>query len=424
MSCVAIIADDLTGANDSGVEFVKKGFRTSVLFDHRVIAELLTSRDALVLDTSSRSFSKHKAYETVREVAEALKKAGATDVVKKMDSTLRGPFVQETQAIVEIFSPDWVVIAPAFPRMGRTTRDGVHYVHGEIITETEFSEDPKTPVKHARIADYLQEEGIHPVHFSIDNMKQGQGSFPDKQGTKWVVADAETDQDLSQLVEVFRCKPGKVLWVGSAGLMEHITPLVDTPNAFNKQGRADNVLIVSGSMSQKTYEQVQRVGQHEDVFHITLHPNDVLSGHLTVPFVVDQVQAAFQMGDSVVLAVDASEEAKRQSKILAKQSGVSTREVGAVLENLLSQVTKQIVELVEEVNGLVLTGGDTAKSICGALGVSGVDIVEEVESGLPHGLLVGLQRPVQVVTKAGGFGQEESLVNSLQVLKGGTNHVE
>jgi uncharacterized protein YgbK (DUF1537 family) len=82
----------------------------------------------------------------------------------------------------------------------------------------------------------------------------------------------------------------------------------------------------------------------------------------------------------------------------------------------LAEVTERVIES-HEIAGLVLTGGDTAKTICARLGGVGIELLEEIEPGIPLGKLVG---PVelQVVTKAGGFGTREVLYNALRRLRG------
>jgi uncharacterized protein YgbK (DUF1537 family) len=70
-----------------------------------------------------------------------------------------------------------------------------------------------------------------------------------------------------------------------------------------------------------------------------------------------------------------------------------------------------------ELQGVILTGGDTAKAVCKQLGVSGIQLIKEIEPGIPLGKLVG-NAPLWVVTKAGAFGNENSLLHAKNVLKG------
>jgi uncharacterized protein YgbK (DUF1537 family) len=66
---------------------------------------------------------------------------------------------------------------------------------------------------------------------------------------------------------------------------------------------------------------------------------------------------------------------------------------------------------------LVLTGGQTARSVCTQLGAHGVHLLGEVMPGLPVGRLRGgLWDGLLVVTKAGGFGGPRALLDALRAL--------
>src|ERR671920_1591119 len=83
---IAIIADDLTGAADTGVQFVHAGYRTAVFF--RATEVLTDDLDAVVFDTDSRAMPAGFAARRVVDATHAAR--GARIVYKKLDSTLRG----------------------------------------------------------------------------------------------------------------------------------------------------------------------------------------------------------------------------------------------------------------------------------------------------------------------------------------------
>lgn len=47
--------------------------------------------------------------------------------IKKIDSTLRGNLGAEIKAVDDVFNPDIVIIAPAYPANQRVTIGGYHY---------------------------------------------------------------------------------------------------------------------------------------------------------------------------------------------------------------------------------------------------------------------------------------------------------
>src|SRR5918993_3709306 len=82
---VAIIADDLTGAADTGVQLARAGYRTAVAFRGAPIPPS-EDLDAVALDTDSRAMPAGFA---ARRVLAATRAVRATPLIyKKLDSTL------------------------------------------------------------------------------------------------------------------------------------------------------------------------------------------------------------------------------------------------------------------------------------------------------------------------------------------------
>src|SRR5215207_7344578 len=113
---VAIIADDLTGAADTGVQLVRAGYRTAVFF--RATEVIADDLGAVAFDTDSRTMPAGFAAKRVLDAAHSVR--GARIVCKKLDSTLRGNVAAELAAVSGVLHPDCVIVAPAFPAAGRT----------------------------------------------------------------------------------------------------------------------------------------------------------------------------------------------------------------------------------------------------------------------------------------------------------------
>ncbi|MGK0597620.1 nucleotide-binding domain containing protein, partial [Bordetella bronchiseptica] len=68
--------------------------------------------------------------------------------------------------------------------------------------------------------------------------------------------------------------------------------------------------------------------------------------------------------------------------------------------------------------GVVATGGDGASAVLAALQASGIALVDEVTGGVPLGTLTGGQAAgLPVVTKAGGFGEQDVLIRAAQAIR-------
>ncbi len=88
---------------------------------------------------------------------------------------------------------------------------------------------------------------------------------------------------------------------------------------------------------------------------------------------------------------------------------------GAELARALGRL---VGDCADKVGGLVATGGETARAVLDAWGVTRLRIVGEVEAGVPFSVTEGWRRALPVVTKAGGFGDAETLVRCREFLRG------
>lgn len=160
-----IIADDFTGANDTGVQLRRRGFPTEVLF----CGKPMGADRSIVIDTESRTVHPDHAYEIVSHALEDVDFDSFRYVIKKVDSTMRGNIAAEIKAVDEHFKPELMIFAPALPDLKRTTIDGVQCLNGVEICRTELASDPKNPVVEddlvRMLGRYYEEKG----HFKKDS---------------------------------------------------------------------------------------------------------------------------------------------------------------------------------------------------------------------------------------------------------------
>src|SRR5689334_13376282 len=109
-----MIADDLTGACDTGVMFARHGWRTLVL---PAFPASSTDADLLVLSTDSRADTPDVAAEKTWNGCRFLREQGIRLLYKKIDSVLRGNIGAEVEAVMEQGAHPFAVITPAFPAM-------------------------------------------------------------------------------------------------------------------------------------------------------------------------------------------------------------------------------------------------------------------------------------------------------------------
>lgn len=421
---IGIISDDLTGANDSGVQLAKKHLSSTVVFDFET-STLTKKPDVLIVDTDSRAKKQEEAYKAAYQAALYLQKESYRHVYKKVDSTLRGNIAAELSAVEQVYQPEVVVIAPAFPKMKRQTIDGNHYVNGVLITDTEFSKDPKTPVTEAFIPELLKPYQEREIAL-IDKRMLGQSveeinqiiTTILNQGVTWFVCDSETEEDLQRICDIFSSLNKKTVWAGSAGLIEYLPDalqLTHSNEENQEEIKIEKTLIVSGSLSQVTREQLCKIESLQNSFFMEVDPATLVKNTFKLNHYKDQLNQHSEY-EHYVLYVEASEENRVSAKEAGEALGLNLTEVSEAISRGLGQIAKGLLENCASIQGLVLTGGDTAKAVCSELAISEMELYSEVEPGLPFGRLRSEDRSYWAVTKAGGFGHEQSLVNVVKYM--------
>ena len=151
-----ILADDFTGALDTGVQFAEEGAATLVVTDPNYdFSPPPGGENVIVFDTETRHVSPEAAYRTISHAVSLAKGAGISYFYKKTDSALRGNIGAELAALMDAAGAPRLHFVPAYPRMGRTTRQGIHYIDGIPVAESVFGRDPFNPVTCSNVTELI-----------------------------------------------------------------------------------------------------------------------------------------------------------------------------------------------------------------------------------------------------------------------------
>ena len=409
---IAVIADDLTGAADTGVQFVRAGYRTAVTFRGSPIPPS-DEVDAVVVDTDSRALSPEEARTRVSEAGEAVRNARI--VYKKVDSTLRGPVAAELAAALEATGRPRGLVAPAFPSTGRTTQNGMQLLRGVPVHETTLAKDPITPVRKSHIPSILAEAGLEGVSIlSVAEVEDSERVHQILDHATWIVADAETDSHLRTLVRAVS-SPSQVLWVGSAGLALALGSaypgprMDDTSRSLSAPARS--VAVVAGSANEVTRQQLDVLLRESWVTGVELDPvvAATKSPEEAAREALKAARPALKEGNNIILFLAAGEEVDAALQEASVGETAAERITAALAETVASLSDEELID------ALVLTGGDTAVRVARRLEAQGILLEGELESGVPIGTLIG-PRAYRVITKAGGFGSPDTLLKALHAM--------
>ncbi|HLH73589.1 MAG TPA: four-carbon acid sugar kinase family protein [Chloroflexota bacterium] len=420
---LGILADDLTGATDSGLQFAKCGRRTSVCLSWAANPPC----DVLVFDTDSRNRSPTEARKRAVVATQALRGFGARRFYKKIDSTGRGNLGAEIDGMLDTLGVELALVCPAFPPLARTVRDGQIFVRGVPLDQSEFVRDPKWPATTASLEAILHRQSRLSVGFvPLAEVRSGPRAIQERlrrsfeAGDRVIVADAEVPMDLRNLSETVRQAQGAILPVGSAGLAEWLVAWFERPVRPPSPLTlgAGPILVVAGTASLTGNVQIARLVE-EGARFVWLSPERTLR---EMPDAVRETATELtgQLRESTCVAVGLADPRQGLAELRSaiEAPGADPATIGGRLVQALGDVVGRALETVAPA-ALILTGGDTARAVCLSLGATSLEVRSEAAPGIPISLLQGGRWDgLPVVTKAGGFGRPDSLAQVVDVLEG------
>ena len=421
---VGIVADDLTGANDTALQFHNQGAKTKILLDSSYVPDRKDLTEVWAMSSESRNCSAEESVQRVSSVVKTFCDNFSFEYYyKKIDSTLRGHIAQETLTMIDILEYDAAVIIPAFPQEGRITVGGYHLLKGIPIGRTEIAMDPHSPILESHIPTLLKSQlpddkkdlvgtldlktvmnGAGPILMKINELL--------KEGKKLIVTDSTSITDIEQIALAVKKCDKKLLPTGTAAGAQ----------VFGKNWLADieaerqtvkipvlPKLIVSGTATQITAEQITKLEQSDDydnVNFIPLEVRDILCG--IDDELVSRIVTNLKSGVTVCV---------HTSHLITNFDGFSDDSEMAELtkDKFASMITDYLAELTKqvlaEINVILITlGGETSYKCCSKIESKMLRLVDEVAPAISFCSDANKQ---WIVTKSGNLGKSKTLIDIL-----------
>ena len=205
MFTLLILADDFTGALDTGVQISKTGARTVVLTDpHADLERFADETEVLVIDAETRHIPPQQAKACVASIARRAFAMKVPCIYKKTDSALRGNIGAELEAVAEESPDGQLFFVPAFPQMNRTTEHGQQLIEGMPVAQSVFGQDPFEPVRNSDVAAIIAEQS------GLPTVTAEPGEPIRLKGPGIQICDAKSVEDIRRTGEVLR-QNGKLL---------------------------------------------------------------------------------------------------------------------------------------------------------------------------------------------------------------------
>ncbi len=393
-----VIADDLTGALDTGMQFAKTGARTLFLWRDHFDRAACEKADVIIVDTETRHLGAQEAYRIVYELAEAARDCGIDIIYKKTDSGLRGNFSHEIPAVMDACGCEECIFVPAFPEMNRTVRDGISYIDDVPVSRSIFGQDPQNPVLHDRVVDLfgeyagIAEEFKNPSEYEAAPRAQ----------RRIAVFDSASAEDVRAIWQAVRDREGTRCYAGCASFAGVIAGEFGKGRAAEPLPRS-RFIVACGSINDISKRQIacaEKAGL--PLISLTsreLSDPDFLSSERAKDIACAVADAAGRFG---VCMLDTGE------RMPEKSSGESTAGPGAAATagRLAQMICREDPAAV-----YMIIGGDTLYSFSQAVHCKALELTGEPEQGTVLTKMYSDFGELNVLTKSGGFGKEDLIVS-------------
>ncbi|MGL5433956.1 MAG: four-carbon acid sugar kinase family protein [Lachnospiraceae bacterium] len=408
MVTLLIISDDFTGALDTGVKFARSGASVRVVTDYEYdFAEVARDTQVLVMDAETRHISGDKAYERICQIVKRAKQAGVPYLYKKTDSALRGNIGSELTAVLDASGEKVIHFLPAFPEMGRTTKRGIHYIDGIPVKDSVFGNDPFEPVICSDISRIIRQQSEVDVAVIENGI-----IFTDPKHPTVAVYDAESDKELWRLARSLAETKQLSVLAGCAGMAETLPLLLGLegagPAGFDLNPQ---LLVACGSVNpitrkQLDYAEAAGFGRMRLTPQQKLEPGyfDTEIGRKKIKELTGEAAAARYS------ILDTNDEPGGQDTLAyAREHNIDLETVRIRIASVLGLLLKELIAAGLE-HTVLITGGDSLLGFMNQVSVCEMIPLCELAPGTVLSQFEINGRDYKVISKSGGFGGEDLLV--------------
>ena len=368
---IGILADDLTGACDVAASFAPAAGPVMVFVSPDVVPDE-PGAGLSVINAQSRLATPETSRSLMRRAGKHL--GDKKIVFVKVDTALRGPVGAGLEGLLEALGPRKVRVAPALPRIGKTTRSGIQYDAGVPIHQTSYAQDPSTPVLTSDIAAIIRQTGrvICEVH------------------------DAESDEDLRRVIHE-TVNGSETIYVGSLGLADALRETIVADTGSEKVSAVSRrPVFVCGSSYDRAHRQIQQAAAQRGAHVLELNP------------LSDPPELKIETG--VVTPVIIRLVRKRIDRTLCSPTELITR-FASLVGHLFDRIHP---------DGLGIIGGETAYHVFRNLEEKALKVFGRIDEVISYGVMSdGRMAGCPFASKGGSVGPPDSIVQMIDYLTHG-----
>ena len=409
-----VIADDFTGALDTGVQFAGKGITTKVLNYFPEDEETLKRLQAqvLVIDAQTRHLEGQEAYRKVFDVVKRAGDAGVPYIYKKTDSGLRGNIGKELEAALLASGEQYLTFIPALPAMDRITVGGVHYVEGVPIHESVFGRDPFEPVVSPSVEALFCGVSVKTVLYQeSEHYERGR----DKEIG---IFDASSEAQIKKITEDLMKQKCLGVMAGCAGFASVLGDFLKLEiRKVEIPVITDRMIIICGSINEITKRQIEYAEQN-GMKRITMTPDQQFTpGYLSSEEGkrwLYGLKRDCEAGITCVIETGISDTKKVTE--YRRENHIPLEEARVTISKTLGEILKQLLEMGLDATFMII-GGDTLAGFITEMRCGEITIYQELEQGTVLSSIRTEGKEQWIISKSGGFGDRKLLMEVEQLVK-------
>lgn len=424
-----VVADDLTGANATGVLLKKNGFDTlTLLRDSMEKASTLSGCDCLVVPTDSRAIPGEEAYARVTQALSLLRSDEIRLYAKRIDSTLRGNLGTETDAFLDFLGEDYVAVCvPCFPSSGRALVGGHLLVNGVALRNTEAAHDPKCPVHVSDARTLYAAQSKYPVAaLQLDDVADGAQSLSEKiaarckAGARTLLIDSITQEDMDVIADALALSGVKAVTVDPGPFTATVARRLLPPVKKEAEGK---VICAIGSVNGVAAAQTRNLLAGLPVTAVFLEAERILGGEESrraeIERLTEQLLARREESDILAVIGSGIDPQKRLNlREYEQRTGLTLDELSEKINEAFAEIVMRLIHSDERIRGVYSTGGDITAAIHRRAGTVALRLEDEVVPLAGFGRAQGGRLDgLYCISKGGMVGDEKAMVTCVSYLQ-------
>jgi uncharacterized protein YgbK (DUF1537 family) len=413
------IADDYTGASDLASTLAGNGLRVVQTIGLPPDDLDLPEVDCVVVALKSRSIPAGAAVALSLVADTWLRARGARHVLFKIcstfDSTAAGNIGPVTDALAAR-AGGVALVCPAFPRTRRTVYQGHLFVGAEPLDESPLKDHPLNPMRDSSLIRLMARQSRAPVgHIPLEIVERGaeaiqtEASRLSESGVVSIIVDAVSDRHLETIGRValgFLVSTGASgLGLGLARALATQRPAATSAIDASTPGKADKTLILAGSCSAATLQQIAVAEANIPVHHLDLE--GLIGGDDATGHAIDFARRRLDQGPVLIAS------SRPPDAVVALQHRYGAAATSHAIEAALAEIAE--VLLPAGISKLIMAGGESSGAVVDRLGFQAFRLGQEIAPGVPLLHSIGARHPgLRIVLKSGNFGGPDFFARAVE----------